>query len=259
MLLVGDIGNSETILGLRQSDGSIAHRWRIRSDVDRTPDEVGVLLRSLIDVAPGGNPELEGCCFASVVPPLTMVLAAAARRYLGVPTRELRYTPELGIQLDVEEPEQVGPDRVANTLASHLAYPGPAIVIDFGTATNFDIISADGSFLGGVIAPGVTMAADTLASKAALLPRVAPAFPESFIGRTTVSNIQIGVYHGATALIDGLVERIRGEWEPDARVIATGGLASLMAERCRTVDVIDPDLTLKGIGWAYERAFPRDA
>jgi type III pantothenate kinase len=259
VLLVADIGNSATILGLRASDGGIVHRWRIRTEAARTPDELGILLRTLLAAVPTGPPALEGCCFVSVVPPQTMVMAEAVERHLEVFAHELTWAPELGIRLEVDEPHQVGPDRVANALAAHLGYPGPAIVVDLGTATNFDVVSADGAFLGGIIAPGVESGAATLTSRTALLPRVAAGFPSSVIGKTTVANIQIGIYHGATVLIDGLVERIRGEWEPAARVIATGGYATRIGPRCRTVDVVDPDLTLKGVGWAHDRLYPQTA
>lgn len=256
MLLVADIGNSATIFGLRAADGSIAHRWRIRTEAARTPDELGALLGILLDRVPGGAPSVEACCFASVVPPQTAAFGEAVECHLGAPARELRWSPALGVRLEVEEPRQVGPDRIANTLAAHLAHPGPAIVVDLGTATNFDVVSGEGAFLGGVIAPGVELGAALLTTRTALLPRVMVDFPASLIGKTTAANIQIGVYHGATVLIDGLVERIRAEWEPSARVIATGGFASRIAHRCRTVEVIDPDLTLKGVGWAHDRLFP---
>jgi type III pantothenate kinase len=256
MLLVADIGNSATLVGLRSDDGSIAHRWRLHTDASRSPDELGVLLRSLLATAADSANAIEACCFASVVPPQTIAFGEAVERHIDVPARELRWGPELGVPLEVDEPQQVGPDRIANTLAAHLGYPGPVIVVDLGTATNFDVVSADGAFLGGVIAPGVETGAATLTARTALLPRVAVAFPASLIGKTTVANIQIGVYHGATAMIDGLVDRIRAEWEPLARVIATGGFALPIASRCRTVDVVDPDLTLKGVGWAHDRLHP---
>ena len=258
MLLVADIGNTETVLGLRSPDGTIARRWRIRSDPGRTPDELGIVLRELIATVPD-PPRIEALVAASVVPPFTRVLAQAGERHLGVAVEEFRWTPELGIRLAVDEPERVGADRVANALGAHLAYPGPAIVIDFGTATTFDVVDGDGAFLGGAIAPGIEAAAASLFSRTALLPRIALGFPASAIGRTTVENLQIGVYHGATMLVDGLVARIRGEWEPSARVIATGGLAGQIAPHCGSVDVVDPDLTLKGIGWGYDRLHPRTA
>ncbi|MGH7562914.1 MAG: type III pantothenate kinase [Gemmatimonadota bacterium] len=254
MLLVADIGNSSTVLGLRSEDGSIARRWRIRSEADRTPDELGVVLRILLD---GAEADLEGGCIASVVPPLTGVFADAARLHLGVAVEEFSYHPELGISLDVDEPERVGPDRVANTLAAHLEHPGPAIVVDFGTATNFDVVSAEGAFLGGIIAPGLESGFEHFAARTALLPRIAPGFPETFIGRTTVANMQIGVYRGATAMVDGLVDAIRAEWKADARVIATGGLSRMVAPHCRSIEIVDPDLTLKGIGWGHDRLHPR--
>jgi type III pantothenate kinase len=257
VLLVADIGNSSTALGLWAEGSRIVHRWRVRSEPRRTPDETGILLRALLESVPDVPMELAGACFASVVPPLTGTLIEAVRRYLRVPVHEFRFTPELGIRLEVDEPEQVGADRVANTLGAHLAYPGPAIVVDFGTATNFDVISRDGAFLGGIIAPGLESGFEAFASRTALLPRVAVAFPESVIGKTTVANLQIGVYRGVTAMIDGLVESIRAEWLADARVIATGGLAPLVAPHCRTVGVVDPDLTLKGVGWGHDRLFPR--
>jgi type III pantothenate kinase len=256
VLLVVDIGNSSTVMGVRADDGSIAQRWRIRSDAERTPDELGVVLSALLDGAPAG---VRHGCLASVVPPLTGVFIEAARDRLGIAVEEFRFGPELGIRLDVEEPGRVGPDRVANTLAAHLEHPGPAIVVDFGTATNFDVVSPEGAFLGGIIAPGLESGFERFAARTALLPRIAPAFPGTFIGRDTVANMQIGVYRGATAMVDGLVEGLREEWRRDARVIATGGLSPMVAPHCLTVDVVDPDLTLKGIGWGYERRHPRTA
>lgn len=258
MLLVADIGNTETVLGLRSSGGTIERRWRIRSDPARTPDELGIFLRELIASGPD-RPRIEALVTASVVPPFTHVLAQAAARYLDLAVEEFRWTPELGIRLAVDEPERVGADRVANAMGAHLAYPGPAIVVDFGTATTFDVVAGDGAFLGGAIAPGIEAAAASLFSRTALLPRIALGFPESVIGRTTVENLQIGVYHGATILVDGLVTRIRAEWEPGARVIATGGLAGQIAPHCECVDAVDPDLTLKGIGWGYDRLRPPTA
>ncbi|MDX1622571.1 MAG: type III pantothenate kinase [Gemmatimonadota bacterium] len=258
MLFVGDIGNSQTVLGLRADDGSVVRRWRIHTE-PRTPDELGILLRALLASDPDGPPRLDACCFASVVPHVTGAMIEAARRYLDAPAHEFRWSPELGIDLVVEEPDQVGPDRVANTLAAHLAYPGPAIVVDLGTATNFDVVSAEGAFLGGLIAPGVESGAATLSGGTALLPDVAPGFPASTIGKTTVEHMQIGIYTGACAMIEGLVERLREEWEPDPTVIAAGGLAPLFADRCGAIDVVDPDLTIKGVGWGHDRIHPPEA
>lgn len=256
MLLVADIGNSSTALGL-WADGKIVARWRIRSESRRTPDELGVLLGALIDGAGSGSMRPTAGCVASVVPPLTGTFAAAAGRYLGIPVHEFRHSDRLAIRLDVDEPLQVGADRVANTLAASTEYPGPVIVVDFGTATNFDVVDESGAFIGGIIAPGLESAFEAFAGKTALLPRIAPAFPRSVIGRTTVENLQVGVYRGATAMVDGLVRAIRDEWEAAARVIATGGLATTVGPHCTTVDVVDPDLTLKGVGRGYDRLFPR--
>ena len=258
MLLLADIGNSETVVGVRGADGAIARRWRLRTDPRSTPDEIGVLLRHWLDALPT-EAHLDAFCAASVVPNFTHVLAEAAEAHLGIWLREFRWAPELGIRLRVDEPERVGPDRVANALGAHLAYPGAAIVVDFGTATTFDVVSADGDFLGGAIAAGIEATAASLFGRTALLPRIATGFPDSVIGRTTVENLQIGLYHGATLLVDGLVERMRAEWEPGARVIATGGLAQRLGPHCATVDIVDPDLTLKGIGWGHDRIHPAEA
>ena len=258
MLLVADIGNTETVLGLRAPGGAIERRWRIRSDPRRTPDELGIVLRQLLATVPDTR-GIEALVAASVVPPFTHTLALAGERYLGLRVEEFQWRPGLGIRLAVDEPQRVGADRVANARGAHLAYPGPAIVVDFGTATTFDVVDGDGAFLGGAIAPGIEAASASLSSRTALLPRIAWGFPESSIGRTTVENLQIGVYHGATLMVDGLVARIRQEWEPGARVIATGGLAGRLAPHCASVDVVDPDLTLKGIGWGYDRLRPRTA
>ena len=259
MLLVADIGNSSTVLGIRESGGGIVRRWRIGSDRHRTPDEVGALLRALLSDVNDSENAPTAACLASVVPPLTAVLAEAIERHLGIEAHEFRYAPALGIKLDVDEPAQVGPDRVANTLGAHLGYPGSAIVVDFGTATNFDVVSADGAFLGGIIAPGIESGFETFTAATALLPRIARVHPESFIGKTTVANVQNGVYGGGVAMVDGLIARIRKEWDPAAQVIATGGLSDVVGRDCRSVDIVDADLTLKGIGWGYERLSPTTA
>lgn len=259
MLLIADIGNTETVLGARDQGGRIQRRWRIQSEPARTPDEVGVLLRHLVDALPGGSSNLDAFSAASVVPAFTRVLAEAAENHLGLALQEFRWAPELGVRLDVEEPERVGADRVANALGAHLAYPGPAIVVDFGTATTLDVIAADGAFLGGIIAPGIETAAGGLAARTALLPQVAVGFPDAAFGRSTVESMQIGLYQGAALMVDGLVERIRSAWEKDARVIATGGFAEAIAPRCATVDGVDANLTLKGIAWGYDRLHPAEA
>jgi type III pantothenate kinase len=248
--LVFDVGNTETVVGWFDAGRLRAH-WRLATDGRRTADEYGVVLLQLLATAAAPVGSLRAATIGSVVPALTLTLADACRRHLGVEARPIDARTPLPIRLDVEEPLTVGADRIVNTLAAARLFARDCVVVDLGTATTFDCITADGVFLGGVISPGVKTAAANLTERTAKLPRVELVPPERVIGRRTEACIQSGVFYGAVDAIDGTVERIRAEWGvPELLVIATGGLAELVGPHCRTVHRIEPFLTLQGLDLA---------
>jgi type III pantothenate kinase len=256
VILVCDVGNTETTLGIyeRASETMRSH-WRIMTDVPRTADEYGLLLRQLL-IDDGINPtHVTGAAIASVVPRVTLPLAAACRSWLkDKPVHLIDGSSELPITLDVEEPLTVGADRIVNTLAASRLYKRDAIVVDMGTATTFDCITGDGVFLGGVIMPGVLMMAESLTRKTAKLPATELVLPKRVIGRRTEDNIRAGVMYGAAEGIDGIVRRIKKEWPNSAAplVIGTGGLSETFKPLCRELEEVDPFLTLRGLRIAYD-------
>ena len=252
MILLVDIGNSETVLGIYRT-GEISRRVRLESRIGPTPDQVGVELERVLREIGGGPGAFQGGILASVVPPLADVYQEAARRYLGVDLRRLGPVSELGIRLLVDEPATVGEDRIANTVAVARIHRRDSIVVDLGTATTFDVITAGGEFLGGVIAPGVRSGAEQLFRKTALLPLVGEALPTRVIGKNTADCIRSGVYAGTLALIEGLVARIRAEWgRPAVHVIATGGLSAFLRGATPAVHEVDEKLTLRGLAEAWK-------
>lgn len=259
MSLVLDIGNTETVVGWFRAKELAAH-WRLASDPRRTSDELGLILRHLI-AHEGLPPNSVGfVTYGSVVPSLSGVLREASERHLGVPALEIDARTPLPIRLDVDEPLTVGADRIVNTLAASRTYGRDSIVVDLGTATTYDCVTADGVFIGGVIAPGARSAAERLTERTAKLPRVELAEPQIVIGRRTEACLQSGIFYGAVDAVDGMVRRIREEWgRPEALVIATGGLASLIGPHCATVRCIEPFLTLHGLRLAREHLDRRGA
>jgi type III pantothenate kinase len=252
VILLIDVGNSETVLGVSR-DGEISRRVRLESRIGPTPDQVGVELERMVREVGGAPGEFAGGILCSVVPPLADVYLEAARTYLGVELRRLSTALELGIRLLVDEPVSVGEDRIANTVAVAKIHRRDSIVVDLGTATTFDVISAEGDFLGGVIAPGVRSGAEQLFRKTALLPRVSEVLPARVIGRSTAECIQAGVYLGTLAMIEGLVARIAAEWgKPDVHVIATGGLSSFLRGASPVLHEVDEKLTLRGLAEAWK-------
>lgn len=261
MILVFDVGNTELTIGLFAGAELHGH-WRVVTDVPRTADEFGVLLRNLLQ-ADGFNPDVvRAAAIGSVVPPVTAPLREACRDYFGIeqPLVVDARAP-LPITLDVEEPLTVGADRVINTLAASRLFGQDAIVVDMGTATTFDCITADGIFLGGVIAPGIRTSAETLTRRTSKLPATELVVPTRVIGRRTEECIRAGVLFGAAESIDGIVRRIRASWpRPQSPlVIATGGFAETMAMVCASFDRVEPHLTLQGLQLAHELLTPAAA
>jgi type III pantothenate kinase len=254
MILTFDIGNTETTLGIFRDDELVAH-WRISTHPERTVDEYGLLLRTILRES-DAHGTIRGAAVASVVPQLTYALTHACERHLRIPALSVDASSPLPIRLDVDEPLSVGADRIANTLAAARLFHVDTIVVDLGTATTYDCISADGVFIGGVIAPGLRTGAETLTRRTARLPRVDLEPPPSVIGRRTDTALQSGILFGAVDAIDGIVRRIRDEWGNQPLVVATGGLAPLIAPRCATVDRVEPFLTLHGLRFAWHHVHP---
>jgi type III pantothenate kinase len=258
MLLTFDVGNTETTLGLYEGTTLRAH-WRIMTDVPRTADEIGVLLRGLLAGAGIPLSDVTGAVVGSVVPRVTEPLAEACRELLPTGRVELiDARSALPITLAVDEPLTVGADRIINTLAASRRYERDAIVVDLGTATTFDCITKDAVFLGGVIAPGVRTSAETLFRRTSKLPATELVAPKRTIGTRTEECIRAGVMFGTAESIDGMVRRIKAEWPNESTpiVIATGGLAELFAPICRSFDEVDPYLTLYGLALAFELLSP---
>ena len=252
MLLAVDVGNTQTVLGLRAADDWIG-QWRVATEPERTADELGVLVDRLLDLRGHAVADVDAACLSSTVPVLIREYAALAERYLDAEMLVLGPGVRTGIPILVDDPREVGPDRIANSVAAVERYGAPCVVVDFGTATNFDAVSAAGEYVGGAIAPGMETSMDALFARAARLVKVDFAAPPEPVGRNTVHALQSGFVFGFAGQIDGIVGRIRGEIGANARVVATGGLASLIAPHAETIELVDPDLTLEGLRLVWER------
>lgn len=250
MLLCIDIGNTNIVLGLYDGE-SLAHHWRIATGRERMADEYGPLLLVQLQHVGRQPADVHDAALASVVPPLTGVFVELCRRYIGVDPLVVDAGVRTGVRLRVDNPREVGADRVLDAAAAFRKYGGPACVVDFGTATTFDAISAEGDYMGGAIAPGIGVAAWALAERTAKLPRVEIAPPPQVIGRNTVHSMQSGLFFGYIGLVEGMVARFRRELGDDMRVIATGGLAELIAQETDIFQVVDPWLTLEGLRLIY--------
>jgi type III pantothenate kinase len=253
MILVFDVGNTETTVGLFDRD-RLAHHWRLVTEVSRTPDEADLQLRALLGARNVAITAVEGTAICSVVPAMTPTLAEACRGLFGKPPVIVDAHSPLPITLDVLEPLTVGADRIVNTLAASRLYGRDTIVVDLGTATTYDCITADGVFLGGVIAPGMRTSAETLIRRTSKLPATELQAPERVIGRRTEDCIRSGVVFGTADAVDGIVRRIKKEW-PTPRtplVVATGGLAPMIKPHASEIERVEPELTLIGLRMAYE-------
>lgn len=256
MILAVDVGNTNLVFALVEH-GAIKARWRIATDPRRTADQYSVWLHQLLELEGFSRDQVDGVIIGTVVPRALHNLQVLSEKYF----RKTAFVAGQGeaswpLKLDVDEPQNVGADRALNVIAAHAKYAGDLLVIDFGTATTFDMVGANGAYTGGIIAPGINLSLDALVTAAAKLPRIAIEAPatNSVIGRTTHSQMLIGIYWGYVAMIEGLVLRIKAELGRPAKVIATGGLATLFDKHMNIFDAVEPDLTIQGLSLLYDMA-----
>jgi type III pantothenate kinase len=247
LLLAVDVGNTQTVLGLFDGD-RLTERRRLATERNRTGDELGALLGEMLDLE-----TVDSICLSSTVPALVREYELFADRWAGASILVVGPGAKTGLPVLYDDPREVGPDRVVNAVAAKARYGAPCIVVDFGTSTNFDVVSPDGEYVGGVLAPGIEISMDALFARAARLMRVDFTEPPAVIGKTTVHSLQSGLVYGFAGQVDRIVEEIRRELGAEARAIATGGLAELVAPHARTIELVDQDLTLEGLRLIWEQ------
>lgn len=255
MLLAIDVGNTNIVLGVFE-DEDLRATWHIATDLHKTADEYAVPLINLLPRSGLALADIDSAVMACVVPPLEPVFEELSQTYLGISPLVIRPGVKTGVRISIDNPREVGADRVVNAAAAHRIYGGPLIVIDFGTATTLDAVSADADYLGGAIAPGIGIAAEALFQRASKLPRIELIPPEHAIGRNTVAAMQSGVMFGYVGLVENLVARIQQELGGKAKVVATGGLANVIAKQTKVIEEVNPHLTLIGLRLIYEMNKP---
>jgi type III pantothenate kinase len=246
-LLAIDVGNTQTAFGLFEGE-ELREHWRVTTERNRSADELGALYGNFIDLT-----SVDGVAIASTVPQLHRAYEELAKEYAKAELLELGPGVKTGVPIRYDDPREVGPDRIANAVAAVERYGAPAIVVDFGTSTNFDVVSPQGEYVGGVLAPGIEVSMEALFSRAARLFKVDFTEPETVIAKNTASSLQSGLVYGFAGQVDGIVERIREELGADAQTVATGGLADLIVPHAKTLETIDPFLTLEGVRLVWQR------
>ncbi|UJF33100.1 type III pantothenate kinase [Paenibacillus hexagrammi] len=252
MILVVDVGNTNIVLGIYQKR-SLLHHWRISTNRSGTVDEYGMLLHSLFQHSGIGFADVEGVIISSVVPPLVSVIEQLCLKYLKRTPFLVGPGIKTGLNVRVDNPKEVGADRIVNAVAALELYGAPCIIVDFGTATTYDYIDPAQQLVGCAIAPGIGISTEALYQKAAKLPRIELTKPKSVVGRNTVAAMQAGIIYGYVGQVDGIVERVKQEFQVSPTVIATGGLAELIASESRTIQIVNPLLTLQGLQIIYEK------
>ncbi len=252
MLLAIDVGNTNTVLGLYDGD-DLVHDWRLRTVVDHTVDEYGMLIYNLYKNSKVSPKAIKAIIISCVVPPMLHILEPLCKKYFNIKPMIVGPGIKTGMPIHYDNPREVGADRIVNAVAAFERYKGDIIIVDFGTATTFDYVSAKGEYMGGCICPGIMISSEALFQKAAKLPRIEIIRPKTVVGKDTVSSMQAGILYGYAGLVDGLVERIKGEVKSDPKVIATGGLAKIIASETKSIHVVDDMLTLEGLRIIYKR------
>ncbi|MDQ5984645.1 MAG: Type III pantothenate kinase [Syntrophus sp. SKADARSKE-3] len=252
MLLVIDVGNTNTVLGIYEKD-QLVHDWRIRTVIDHTVDEYGMLIYNLYKTSKISSKVITDIIISCVVPPMLNILEPLCFKYFNLKPLIVGPGVKTGMPIYYDNPKEVGADRIVNAVAAFEKYKQDLIVVDFGTATTFDYVSPKGEYMGGCISPGIMISSEALFVRAAKLPRVELSKPKSVIAKDTVTSMQAGIVYGYAGLVDGLVDRIKVEVKGNPKVVATGGLAKVVAPETRTIEVVDDMLTLEGLHLIYKR------
>jgi type III pantothenate kinase len=250
MLLAIDIGNTNVVLGVFEGE-QLRQSWRIGTKAAMTEDEYAMIIKDLFGFAGIELAQIDGIIISSVVPPLLTIMSGMSRKYFRIEPMVVTHETKAGITLAYDNPREIGADRIVNAAAAYQRYGGPLIIVDFGTATTFCALTKSGEYLGGAITPGLKISAEALYERAAKLPRVELVRPRTVIGRDTISAMQAGILYGYAGLVDGIVERMKKELGMDATVIATGGLAELVAPQTKSITEVRPNLTLEGLQYLY--------
>ncbi|SIS12713.1 type III pantothenate kinase [Peribacillus simplex] len=252
MIFVLDVGNTNTVLGVYDED-ILKYHWRIETNRHKTEDEYGMVIKSLLQHEDLSFDQFDGIIISSVVPPIMFALERMCKKYFGIKPLIVGPGIKTGLNIKYENPREVGADRIVNAVAGIQEYGSPLIIVDFGTATTYCYINEDKQYMGGAIAPGINISTEALYSKAAKLPRIEISRPEGIIGKNTVSAMQSGILYGYVGQVEGIVNRIKAQSNLEPTVIATGGLATLIANESTVIDVVEPFLTLKGLQLIYKR------
>lgn len=252
VIFVLDVGNTNTVLGVYEQD-ELCHHWRFETNRNKTEDEYGMLIKALLSHEGIAFSDITGIIISSVVPPIMFALERMCQKYFHLEPLIVGPGIKTGLNIKYENPREVGADRIVNAVAGIALYGSPLIIVDFGTATTYCYINEERQYMGGVIAPGINISTEALYSKAAKLPRIEIARPETIIGKNTVSAMQAGIVYGYVGQVEGIVTRMKQEARANPKVIATGGLATLISKESDVIDVIDPFLTLKGLHMIYLR------